>query len=203
MKPIVFIVLSPTWVIADSVKEQVGRTRFLRLWRWCFFCLAIGTCVLLFFAKVEPIEFDLRSKVDYVLAAYLWLIPFSRANELWLGFGRDAFAQLRHETPHTPADRPERIKLLMRSYGEAVLDFAIMYFLVPRSCFEPKVAFGDIVDAVYFSGTTITTLGFGDITPVCPLSKLLVLLEVFTGFVLVILALGAYLGGGNEAGVRR
>lgn len=196
MKRLLFLPFSPTWVIVDFLKEPLGRTRFLSLWRWVFLYLAIGTCVLLYCVPIKPIRPDFSARWDCWLAAYLWLVPFSRANELWRGFGSDAFARLRHEPSHTPPQAADRIKLLIRSYGEVVLDFGIIYFLLPRSWLRGDLH--SIVDALYFSGTSITTVGFGDITPAHPISKLLVMLEVFDGIVLAIIALGSYLSAGNS-----
>lgn len=186
-----FLPLSPTWVLADLLKDYYDRARFLSVWRWTFFVLAVAAFLVLCFFG-QPIR-SFFSNHGWPLGACLWLIPFSRSNEIWRGFGADAFARLRGEPRRTPVEVPERIKLLMRSYGEVLLDFAIIYFLVPATWFKPNDAVRTILDALYFSGTTITTLGFGDIAPAHPISRLLALLEVFDGIVLVILVLAAYL----------
>jgi Ion channel len=41
---------------------------------------------------------------------------------------------------------------------------------------------GGIADSVYFSGTTFTTLGYGDLAPVGPVSRVLAVIEAATGF---------------------
>lgn len=46
------------------------------------------------------------------------------------------------------------------------------------------------VDCLYFSIATITTLGFGDITPVSIISKLTTSLEVLAGLLLAVVAIG-------------
>lgn len=196
MNRLFFLPFSPTWVLADFLKDCYDRGRFLSVWRWTFFVIGVaGFLVLCVFG--QPLRSYLRYH-DRLLEAYLWIIPFSRANEIWRGFGADALARLRREERRTPSDAIERIKLLMRSYGEVLLDFAIIYFLVPANWFRPDDAIQTILDALYFSGTTITTLGLGDIAPAHPISRLLVLLEVFDGIVLVILALAAYLGDSTQ-----
>jgi voltage-gated potassium channel len=55
--------------------------------------------------------------------------------------------------------------------------------------------FETLVDCLYFSVVTITTLGYGDIQPLTPAAKLLTTLEVALGFSLTVLALGSVLGG--------
>jgi Ion channel len=56
---------------------------------------------------------------------------------------------------------------------------------------DPKAASGLLVRMCYFSAITITTLGFGDITPVSSLSRALVAIEAVCGVVLIGLFLNA------------
>jgi voltage-gated potassium channel len=48
------------------------------------------------------------------------------------------------------------------------------------------------VDAIYFSGVTLATLGYGDISPVHPFSKLLSVYEVLAGLLIVVISLALY-----------
>jgi hypothetical protein len=57
-----------------------------------------------------------------------------------------------------------------------------------------------VVDCFYFSVTTISTLGFGDIHPITPMAKILTSCEVITGFILIVLSLGSVIGGKKETG---
>jgi hypothetical protein len=50
-----------------------------------------------------------------------------------------------------------------------------------------------IIEAVYFSAVTITTVRYGDITATKPLSQLACMYELAVGFVLIIFALASYL----------
>jgi voltage-gated potassium channel len=52
--------------------------------------------------------------------------------------------------------------------------------------------FDNIVDALYFSGVTIATLGYGDITPKNPISKIFCVYEVFSGILIVVIAIAVY-----------
>ncbi|GAB7023891.1 potassium channel family protein [Salidesulfovibrio brasiliensis] len=59
---------------------------------------------------------------------------------------------------------------------------------------ETQFPFGEgsamLVDSLYFSVVTMTTLGFGDITPLTPLAKVLTVFECLTGYVMFALAVG-------------
>ncbi|WP_044312355.1 potassium channel family protein [Pseudomonas syringae] len=65
--------------------------------------------------------------------------------------------------------------------------FALGYYLMNRSDSLGRLTGnfdGSFMDSVYFSFTTFTTIGFGDITPTGPL-KYLTGLEALTGLVLI------------------
>ena len=92
----------------------------------------------------------------------------------------------------------KRIKLALLSYIELIINYAVIYFMMPPSWFGEE-KFGNIIDAVYFSGVTITTLGYGDYSPSFWVAKLLVIHQVLTGFTLVIVSFAVYAGKGLAA----
>jgi voltage-gated potassium channel len=51
-------------------------------------------------------------------------------------------------------------------------------------------AFATFLDAVYFSVVTMTTVGFGDVTPISEVGRLLTVLMIFTGIALIPWQLG-------------
>jgi voltage-gated potassium channel len=128
-------------------------------------------------------------------ADLLLLVPLSRCNEIFCAFLQDPFSRLRRDPQRTFFTLQDRIGFLFRSYIEVALDFAIIYFFLPSAWFhrESGIAFRSIIDALYFSGVTITTVGFGDIVPSHPLAETLVLYEIGLGLVLVVIALATYL----------
>ena len=80
----------------------------------------------------------------------------------------------------------------MFSYLEVAVQFGILYFCFPAGFFKPD--FVSIFEAIYFSAVTITTVGYGDFAPSQLLSRLACMYELTVGFVLIVFALGSYLG---------
>jgi hypothetical protein len=76
-----------------------------------------------------------------------------------------------------------------------VLGFGLLHHaVVPRE--------GGVADSLYFSGVTFTTLGYGDLSPVGPVSRLLSVAEAATGFGFFAIVI-AYLPVLNQAFSRR
>jgi voltage-gated potassium channel len=183
--------LSPTRWIADIVKAKKpdGGKNFILRWHWTFFLWSIFSCLLLYVIPSPALSVVGDS---YPLRFYLWLVPFSRCNEIFYAFLRDAFDHLNGLPARTDFTPFERVKLATRSYLEVALDFGIVYFFLPSSWFSN--AFRSIIHAVYFSGITMTTVGYGDIAPLQPFSQLLVLYEVVIGLVLAVITIAIYIG---------
>ena len=78
--------------------------------------------------------------------------------------------------------RIETLLFAFLSYGFTIYGFALAY--VYASNVKPQsfnVGRLDILSAVYFSLTTIATVGYGDIVPVTKLARVLVALEILSG----------------------
>ncbi|WP_407531819.1 potassium channel family protein [Vibrio parahaemolyticus] len=86
----------------------------------------------------------------------------------------------------------DRLVLSFRSYFELVINFAIMYSLLPKEFWKGGVSL-NILEATYFSGVTITTLGYGDISPIKWFSQFLSVFQVLCGFSLIVVCLAIYL----------
>ena len=73
------------------------------------------------------------------------------------------------------------------SYAFTIYGFALAYLYVshakPQSFTTGKL---DVLSSVYFSVTTIATVGYGDIAPATKLARLLVMVEIFFGLVYAI-----------------
>jgi voltage-gated potassium channel len=84
--------------------------------------------------------------------------------------------------------------MAMRSYFGLAINFAILYYFIPVANLFNN-AFGNFLEAFYFGGVTLATLGYGDILPHHWLSRLLALYEVFTGILIIAVAIATYVGG--------
>ncbi|MCW4629673.1 MULTISPECIES: potassium channel family protein [Marinomonas] len=86
----------------------------------------------------------------------------------------------------------DRLILSFRSYFELILNFALIYSLLPADNWSGEKIL-NIIQATYFSGVTITTLGYGDIYPKQWFSQFLSIFEVLCGFTLIVVCLAIYL----------
>jgi voltage-gated potassium channel len=87
----------------------------------------------------------------------------------------------------------DRLILSFRSYFELIINFSIIYYLLPCSHWGSKEESLGIIKAAYFSGVTITTLGYGDVYPRHWFSQFLSIFEVLCGFTLIVVCLAVYL----------
>jgi hypothetical protein len=92
--------------------------------------------------------------------------------------------------PHRVHDIGRNIILLCVSYLELGILFADVYLVLGSQFSAPHSHAGitSLACALYYSAATITTLGYGDITPICDTSRLLSASEALSG--VAFLALG-------------
>lgn len=193
------LVLSPTYVFADFRKQKVGkeaRTDLIKKYNKRYLQESILLAIGLGLIGHWNVYLDDDYHFVYGLAAGLliWLLPLSRCNEIFYAFINDALDKVAHKEAHSKLLFHERIRLAMNSYIELVVNFGIIYFLLPFQWFNAQ--FPSIADALYFSGVTITTLGYGDYSPSHILTQGLVVYEVFCGFILLIVSFTIYAGRG-------
>jgi hypothetical protein len=181
------LVLSPTlFTISLLGKRSRNWGQLARRWRHGWLFVFGGLVLLLWFLQLGAPH----GPSSIIIWVSLWLLPFSRINEILCAFSRDGLDQLARRRPKTAFTPVERIKAVAESYVEVALDFGIIYFFLPHGMF-PK-DFTGIIQAVYFSWVTITTTGYGDITPQRSLSQLLCMYEVAIGIVLIVFAVASY-----------
>jgi voltage-gated potassium channel len=123
-----------------------------------------------------------------------WIFLFSRTVEIFKAFLDDAVEKLDIEAPSSDLKYGQRLKLSFNSYLELIINFATLYYLVPASFYKDCHQFSSIFEAIYFSGVTITTLGYGDISPINPALQMLSVFQVLTGFVLIVVCFAIYSG---------
>ena len=185
------IILSPTWIIAFYLKK-INRTLAIRRLNLLYFYMSLLGILLLFtlqyFSKQTP--FSLIDFYPNSIILYIWLyFLLSSCNEIFYAFLNDAFDKL-DEHSKSLITYKERIKLAMRTYFELILNFALIYLIMPSAFWveSPK----DVFDGIYYSGLTITTLGYGDIVALHWTIKLLSIYQVFCGMILIVVCFTIY-----------
>jgi voltage-gated potassium channel len=179
----------------DGLILLVSPTRFLiermtpkpiHIWNRVFRSILVLSLVALWFTSSGTVRYW-----PYCLGYLaLWFFPFSRINELALGFYQDAFQRFTDTPNRTEITPIRRVELLVAAYFEIAAQFGILYFSLLGQSFKPQ--FSSVIDALYFSAVTITTVGYGDILPQTQFAKLACMYELAVGFIVIAFALGAY-----------
>jgi len=205
-------ILSPTLAIADCLKESAGKNeqKTVVVKSWNISCLigSIVVAILLGFFSVSQLRQN--GWIGFIPLMLVSWYALSRCNEIFYAFVRDATSHLMRpkEKNATTLKYYERIQLALRSYLELVIDYAILFFSLSIVLYsfreearldcikcltgEPTDKLQTMVDALYFSGVTIFTLGYGDITPHDSISRFLALHEIANGIVLIVVSFTVY-----------
>jgi len=194
--------LSPTYFYADYRKEKYRQnkktvTKLLKKFNLRYL---IASIIIAFGVT----NFDIQSlyTTEYRTVAFagalfiIWIYPFSRANEVFYSFLKDAIEKVNNKENKSTLAYGDRIHLALKSYLELIINFAVIYYLLPKEFFDCQIK--NIFDSIYFSGVTITTLGYGDISPKHALPQLLSIYEVLCGFSLIIVSFTVYVGKSME-----
>jgi hypothetical protein len=177
----VLLLIAPTRVLFDS--SFMRKKLAINSWSWLFLSLNL---VFLFSLPLLERHFQYL----HVLCVLIWILPFSRINEIGYAFYNDSLEQMEGQIPKSGLSRVQRFKLLGRSYLEIAVCYASLYLALPNNSFErpPATSF----ESLYFSWITITTTGFGDITPKSVFARCLCMTEVGIGLMLLVFAVGSY-----------
>lgn len=169
----------------NTFEEDAGLEKLVRLGLACSQFLFPGMYVKHLFWRMGPLYQDLAMELfvllktvfpvlvlqqgwqadPWVLGVTSWLMLETVLYIPTLIFASDAFA--------SPRSYRRTTLLLFLNYIEVVLSFAVIYASRPML----NKAFADWTEAVYFSMVTSNTIGFGDIYPVTPLGRFLVVLQ--------------------------
>ena len=85
------------------------------------------------------------------------------------------------------AERRALLGCMFILFGATILSASIMH-IVERGAQPEK--FGTIPDAMWWSIVTLATIGYGDVTPVTPLGRLIAAFVIFGGLIMVALPVG-------------
>ena len=182
--------LSPIYYFASLAKKKWEINTVIKTLNSAY--LLVSILLVFFFWSFANTHIDYAHNSYWssiILAVYLW----SRSFEILVAFIIDAIDKTKpikdSSSTLTPKDR---IKLSLKSYIELILIFAIGYWLMPTTWWESAPS--NVIEALYFSGVTITTLGYGDIHPIHPIPQLLTVFEVLCGFSLLVVSFAIYTG---------
>lgn len=189
-------IISPTWWYADRVKSGLNpqdRMKGIVTRNYAYLGISIFF-TLIYWAWHDKNELQTLSSIMYYIAfGLVYLIQWSRCNEIFIAFIRDALDKSEVNTNRSTLTYRKRIELALLSYCELILNYSIIYLVMPSSWFT-KEGFNHVFDSIYFSGVTITTLGYGDLSPTHFIPKMLVIHEVLVGFTLIIVSFALYAG---------
>ena len=129
----------------------------------------------------------------FVLASYC----LSRCIEVFYAFYRDAFDKLGRVKPDSDLRGRQRIGLALASYAELILDFAILYLIVPNEAWQSVNANRPqaVTDALFYSASAITTSGGGGFVPKGSVLQALTAFEIACGLILLVVCFAVYAAG--------
>jgi len=208
--------------LADLLKQEVNKAKVIRLLNAAYFSLSILSVfiIILLYKFLDTPTNVTNIEVGFLAIWSAFLL--SRCSEIFYAFIRDAYDKvseqsseerkvlwtkntiklknqmLKHDwiTRRVKADKlqnHDRLALSFRSYFELIINFSILYLLTPVSFWKECVRPQDVVESLYFSGVTITTLGYGDISPKHWYPQFLTIFEVLCGFSLIVVCFAVYL----------
>lgn len=188
------IVVTPTRALFDS--KLVRSWEWLTIKEWSLFFLCLDLALLFFLPPFWKIE-NIWSQV--CVGVMLYGISSSRLFEIFYAFYYDVLEKLDEAGgQRTTLTKADRLRLVARSYAEVSVCFATFFRALPPSWFSnPPVGpyrfwVTQPFNYLYFSWMTITTTGYGDITPKAAIAKGLSMIEVAFGLMLIVFAVGAY-----------
>lgn len=193
---IILSMLSPTWGYAIWKKRKMTSSELsyaLILRNYAYAGISLVALLIIGYAVFEYSARE--SWVYFLLVGFVYILTWSRCNEILISFIVDAIEKTGNKKSSSELSYSERIRLSLVSYLELILNFSLIYLVMPSGWFKDD-QLKTIIDAIYFSGVTITTLGYGDISPIHWLPKLLVIQEVLAGFSLLIVSFAIYAGRG-------
>jgi voltage-gated potassium channel len=199
-----FSLFSPTYILAAYLKKKFDTTETIKnlnsIYLWI--AVVISVSLLVYQEYSEPCgKLTLNADLSYPILFFWSFFLFSRCNEIFWAFLKDAFDKMEHDNkPASKLTARDRIQLSLKSYVELVLNFAVLYLLLPQteSFWNSGHAPKTVADSLYFSRVTITTLGYGDISPEHWWPQFLTVYEVFCGFILLIVCFAIYAGTLNK-----
>lgn len=184
-------ILSPTWALAALVKPSGKETRanVLRRLNGVYLGIAVASVAWMIVRgnDVRPLQAHTWSPGYLIWAYFLW----SRCAEVLIAFYRDALDKLAGRPDGSTLEFWQRVALALNSYAELILDYALIYALLPARWWR-EAAPSTMTDLLWYSASTITTSGGGGFLPNHWLPQLLSTLELFGGVLLLVVCFTLY-----------
>jgi voltage-gated potassium channel len=178
-------------IAKEKAKNRGGRAATFKM---IFFLNRFGLSLsLIIFTLISFIPTEIDANVSsYIQFLFGYIFIFSRVNEIFFAFANDAIDKLSHNKKFSYFKM--RLNLAFSSYIELIFNFGSLYFLLSSNFIHPEAIEGisNSIDALYFSGVTITTLGYGDFLPTQWYTKVLSVYEVLCGFALLLVSFTIY-----------
>lgn len=154
-----YLFVFPVLVASQTFPPEVGVLLFAG-----FLYLQLWMLVMAFTYEATSAIYEFQIKLPKLLRILLW-----------------------HSDKPLPISRGRIIFLCTISYLLTIYGFAVLYVFLS---YNTSGAFStgklSIFNAVYFSITTIATVGYGDITPLSVAAKTAVMAEILTGILYVV-----------------
>lgn len=132
---------------------------------------------------VDKVKFNSETKFTGVNLGVINFTLSEMLRDLALGQGRISYLE----------DNNPKIAWFLRiscDYGRSIRRWAlwviasVLFFALIYCLFPGLISKNGFIDSIYFSLITFTTLGYGDITPVGTIGKIVVITEVSLGYVM-------------------
>lgn len=90
--------------------------------------------------------------------------------------------------------------IVVAAYLSVTFLYGNLYYFLPKGHIVPgfEESLTGFADAIYFSFVTVTTLGYGDITPITSIGRLIVVSQLIVGILMIVLGLNYIIGGNNK-----
>ncbi len=193
--------VSPTLGLATWFKRRCDRTRTIWRLNGMYLTVVLVAAILLGLAEIN---WSIRDTAPLWIVCTTGYFLWSRAFEVMYAFLRDALDKLRDPPLKTSElTYRDRVQLALRSYLELLVGFGLLYWLLPATWWKGSVKPSSILEAIYFSGVTVTTLGYGDLSPAHFVPQFLTVFQVLCGFSLLIVSFAVYASRGTANAVGR
>jgi voltage-gated potassium channel len=173
-----------------TLDEEI-RARFILRKNKEYFIFSLLTFILLLIPHMINFHPTFNNMI-YPLFFILFYYYFSRVNEIFISFLIDVQEKLTKQYKFSFISFRDRIKLAFYSYLELIINYALMFWIIDYSFGVFNREHLNLLEHLYFSCVTISTLGYGDIYAIHFIPQLLSVYEVFNGMLLVIVCFTIY-----------